>query len=423
MLGAHFGTTDYLLRPQDAARSRVAPRPYKQNESLWKDVMEQRVTAGIEICLERFLILDWFPRAPGLYYTPDAKWAREEAYQHLHDKVWDSPIRDHAARAGAPRRRLDFTVVFTPTGKSSMLQGGVGCIRLKPIRLLNEPHWLMTATSDGVVHCGFPVAIPRAIYGPLVQELQTKGAVCSTVRGELEFVPDPFSRLFDPAVMVPRLYLRATELQPVEPTGAVPEASVAVSFVSEFEGHPKVYASYVTFRPDREGSFDDAVGWMKRDYVEGEYHGRIITDFDQTRTIFPEARLALSRVMDRTISRGALAESIELMHAAASADSYFEEVDLRALLPGSERRQRTKIFISYAHAAEKETGWVSRIRTHLEGLVKSSDFEIWDDSRIEPGQKWKNEIEWAIDKTGVAILVLTADFLASSFIREAELPL
>lgn len=222
--------------------------------------------------------------------------------------------------------------------------------------------------------------------------------------------------------MVPRLYLRVTDLTPHELIPANLETSVAVSFVSDYQGLAKVYATYVTFQPNVEGSFQNAVSWMKREYVEGEYRGRIITDFDQTRTIFPEARLALSSVMDRLISRGNLKESIELMHASASVDSYYDEIARRGLLSRKGRDRRTKVFISYAHVAERETGWVGRIRTHLEGLIPSSDVEIWDDSKIEPGQKWQKQIEEAINRTRIAVLVLTADFLASKFIREAELP-
>jgi hypothetical protein len=135
--------------------------------------------------------------------------------------------------------------------------------------------------------------------------------------------------------------------------------------------------------------------------------------------------LALSKVMDRAISRGELRETIELMHASGSVDQYFDEITRRDLLPGVHRGERDAVFISYAHAAEDETGWVGRVRTHLEGLRHSSDFklEIWDDTKIDPGERWRKKLEAAINRTRVAILVLTADFLASPFIRSAELPL
>jgi len=237
------------------------------------------------------------------------------------------------------------------------------------------------------------------------------------------FFEDPFARVFDNSAMVPRLYLRVTKLELHEPVAKDVEASIAVSFVSDYKGPTGVYATYVTFQPNIKGSFEDAVSWMKKAYIEGEYQGRIITDFDQTRTTFPEARLALSRVMDRLVSRGTLRETIELMHATAHVDSYFDEIDRRDLLLNRQNAPRTKIFISYSHAAERETGWVGRIRTHIEGLVHASDMEVWDDTRIEPGEKWRERIQEAIDRTRIAILVLTADFQASKFIRDAELPL
>jgi hypothetical protein len=425
ILRAHFGTIEYLLPPQAVGIHQLRPS-YRKNEDIWRDIIGQRITAGQEIVLEHFDVMDWFPRAPGLYHTPDASDARSQAFSHLHPRLMDSPVRDHATRVGKPRSEGDYTVVFTPEGKSSMLQGGIGCIRLKPVRISGKPHWLKTATSDGVVHTGVPIALPQAIYGSLLAPMQEHGAIRAIISGELDFLDDPISRLFDASERVPRLYLRVTDLNLCEATlPRTLDASVAVSFVSEYErrGQPKVYATYVTFEPNIKGSFDDAVSWMKKEYVEGEYRGRIITDFDQTRTIFPEARLALSKVMDRLVSRGTLRETIELMGAAASVDSYFDSIDQHQLLLGAQNTQRKKIFISYAHAPETETKWVSRIRKHLDGLAHSFDLEVWDDTRIEPGQRRKKEIDEALRQTKTAVLVLTADFLASKFIRESELPL
>jgi len=303
-----------------------------------------------------------------------------------------------------------------------MLQGGVGCIRLKPVSISNEPFWLMTATSDGVAHAGVPVALPRKLCSPLLPHMHAKGSVCATVHGDLDFVPDPFSSLFEQSVMVPRLYLKVTEIELRPPTPVSPKISVAVSFVSDFERRACIYVTYATFRPDLKNSFQESVSWLKTEYVEGYYGGRIITDFDQTRTVFPEAQLPLRKVMDRQIERGALRDSIELMHATASVEDYFDEIGRRDLLPRKRLEDRTKVFISYAHAAESRTRWVDRIRTHLLTLPQSLDLEIWDDSRIEAGQRWESEIAHAIRYARVAILVLTADFLASDFIRKAELP-
>jgi hypothetical protein len=93
---------------------------------------------------------------------------------------------------------------------------------------------------------------------------------------------------------VPKVYVRIDDFEIRNGPELAPETTVAVSFISESKGPPRVYASYVTFRPDVAGSFDEAVAWMKREYVEGEYKGKIITDFDQTQTVFPEGPLALA---------------------------------------------------------------------------------------------------------------------------------
>ena len=80
---------------------------------------------------------------------------------------------------------------------------------------------------------------------------------------------------------------------------------------------------------------------------------------------------------------------------------------------------RTKVFISYSHA-DKE--WLDRLKRHLKPLVREGNLDYWDDTHIRPGDDWKQEIQNALDTAQVAVLLISADFFASDFIDEAELP-
>ena len=80
---------------------------------------------------------------------------------------------------------------------------------------------------------------------------------------------------------------------------------------------------------------------------------------------------------------------------------------------------RTKVFISYSHA---DKDWLERLRRHLKPLVREGRLECWDDTHIRPGDDWKQEIQNALDTAQVAVLLISADFFASDFIDETELP-
>ena len=78
-----------------------------------------------------------------------------------------------------------------------------------------------------------------------------------------------------------------------------------------------------------------------------------------------------------------------------------------------------KIFISYSH---KDKAWKDRLVTHLGILQRQGVLEIWEDRRIQAGDEWLPEIEKALRDTGLAILLISADFLTSPFIMDKEVP-
>ena len=80
-------------------------------------------------------------------------------------------------------------------------------------------------------------------------------------------------------------------------------------------------------------------------------------------------------------------------------------------------QDKPKVFISYSHEDED---WKDLIRKYFDA---SELFDMWDDRDIELGKDWENEIDKAAIEADIAVLLISVDFLNSSFIKNKEVPM
>lgn len=78
-----------------------------------------------------------------------------------------------------------------------------------------------------------------------------------------------------------------------------------------------------------------------------------------------------------------------------------------------------KIFLSYSHRDKKD---LEDIQAHLRPLTRGAGaLQAWSDLDIKIGQDWRDQITSSVQQCDIAVLLVSAYFLASDFIVEEEL--
>jgi TIR domain/SIR2-like domain len=133
----------------------------------------------------------------------------------------------------------------------------------------------------------------------------------------------------------------------------------------------------------------------------------------------PMAELLLTRALKRRNGMY-LAEKDKLTDLIG--EIYFELREKGEKKPTSQLGEvpRTKIFISYCH---HDTNYMQRLKVFLRDYTIRHQIDVWDDTKIPTGSPWYDEMMQAIRQTKIAIVLLSADYFASDFINQYELPL
>lgn len=83
----------------------------------------------------------------------------------------------------------------------------------------------------------------------------------------------------------------------------------------------------------------------------------------------------------------------------------------------SNRFEPATIFYSYSH---KDQDLRDKLEAHLAALRRSGLIREWHDRKVTPGQDWDKEISVHLESAQIILLLLSADFLSSSYISNIE---
>src|SRR5260370_14437789 len=264
------------------------PRGYKEiisEEQFWDQ--DGHVLFGT-VRLKGFRLTDWFPRAPGVYWSRYAQDARK--YVELSER---------------PSTDAELGTYFSPRSKMDLIEeGGIGSIRLRTRSIDGEDCWLATALTGFECHGGIPLAIPDV----LLRETGLNWGDRANIQGRVRFLQD--AGLRDTAGRVHHarpLIVFVDELEglaarrPGEPIIISPVALFETADADTPHRYGRAQYTFVQCAAGPDSELDAAADWIEKYTIK--YKGRVITDFDDQRPILADAPLSYQRLVSKTYDR------------------------------------------------------------------------------------------------------------------------
>ncbi|HSE18650.1 MAG TPA: toll/interleukin-1 receptor domain-containing protein [Pyrinomonadaceae bacterium] len=80
---------------------------------------------------------------------------------------------------------------------------------------------------------------------------------------------------------------------------------------------------------------------------------------------------------------------------------------------------RNKLFISYSH---NDTRWLEALTQQLAVLEREGLLSLCDDTKLKVGEDWQQQLNDMMLEARLGLLLISAPFLNSEFVREKEIP-
>lgn len=291
--------------PASTCRSSARSLVFNSNEELWSAILEESIaTENCKVELQGFCLTEWLPLRPGRFHTDKARLARNWAIQNSYIREDDENAPRALRRAVGEGTRGEGMRIFDLNGKMTMVDGGIGCVRLKPLPNRDIYRWPFGASSSMVAHEGVLVSLSDLDHDRLIQDVRRFGGLRGTLQGTLRIVPrhDVTEPMFGRGI--PQVYIDVEKFEPERFREINPiEITAAVTFTSPKTPSSKLNVSYVTFNAAKRGELGRAVDWLEQIYVRDAYGGIVVTDFDEQTARFDRARFSLHKLLNGLVSR------------------------------------------------------------------------------------------------------------------------
>jgi hypothetical protein len=211
------------------------------DEYFWFEALHGNAPFGSQVLFfDKVAISEWVPRVPGLFWTNSAAKLRECGKERV-------------------EHRTGTSLVLTPFGKSQLVSGGVGTLRLPPSAHGDR---IATVIMTGNVSAGVPILISEEVWA---QAQLREGSVVEIQGAVWQAMDTTWASQFPSTRGIPRGYLRIDDPRSVRATAETVATEVHPFSIMEYasdnvELFDFVYATAVTgerpFRQDIERFFD-----------------------------------------------------------------------------------------------------------------------------------------------------------------------